>query len=49
MSDVDGLNTLATFYIFLSSFYNRSTLLKRGKKQLIIPVKPELRLRVKAR
>jgi hypothetical protein len=48
MLDVDRLNTLAAFNIFLSRFYNRSTLLKRGKKQLIIPVKPELQLRVKA-
>ena len=49
MLDMDGLNMLAAFNIFLSFFfYHRSTLLKRGKKQLIIPVKPELQLKVKA-
>jgi len=48
MLDMDGLNMLAAFNIFLSFFYHISTLLKRGKKQLIIPVKPELQLKVKA-
>jgi hypothetical protein len=47
MLDFEILNLLATFNFFVRLVFS-STVLKRGKRHLIIHVKPELELRMQA-